>query len=117
MTDPTIQPPADEQIQDTSPGDSTLLGLGFAWELGYTIAVPAILFGVAGGYADKYVGTSPLFLLLGIVLAFVTSAMSVTKKVRLILSKIPKTLPKKPEEGHEQVKEQHDFHDFFRPNE
>lgn len=46
-------------------------------ELGFIIAGPVVLLGVGGAYLDKYLGTSPLFLLLGFLLSFVVSAMGV----------------------------------------
>jgi F0F1-type ATP synthase assembly protein I len=117
MSDPQLPPQAtnEQHAQDVSPVDSSLLGLGFAWELGYTIAIPAVLFGFGGGYLDRIAGTSPLFLLIGIAIAFTASAVSITKKIRIILNRLPKVLPKKPEEDAKVAEEHHDFHDFFRP--
>lgn len=118
MDNSTLPPAADHPVhKDVSPRDSTILGIGFAWELGYTIAIPAVLFGLAGGYADKHLQTSPLFLLLGLALAFVTSFISIAKKVKFILARLPKPLPKKKKHSIEPdiVKEQEALHDLFRP--
>lgn len=112
MTD-SIQPSA--PIQEVSPDESTALGVGFAWELGYTIAVPAVLFGIGGAYLDKYLHTSPLFLLLGFILAFITSIVGVTQKIRYILSKMPKDLPRKPDPVSEEISESEKFHESLRP--
>lgn len=57
--------------------------LSFAWDLGWIIAVPAVAFGVGGAYLDKWLGTSPLFLIGGFSLAFITSAFTITKKIKL----------------------------------
>lgn len=62
-----------------------LLSLKLAWELGYLIALPAAGLGFLGAYADKYAGTSPLFIILGFLLAFTVSAIAVTRKVRAIV--------------------------------
>lgn len=65
------------------------LGFAFAWELGYTIAIPALVLGVGGAYADKFLHTSPLFLLLGFASAFSLSALSITRKIREIIGRMP----------------------------
>jgi F0F1-type ATP synthase assembly protein I len=103
--------------QDVSPEESTILGIGFAWELGYTIAVPAVLLGIGGGYIDTYVGSGHLFLFLGLVLAFVSSSISIARRVRIILARMPKVLPKKkPQVAHPDIDaEQQAIHDLFRP--
>ena len=103
-------------IQDVSSKDSTLIGIGFAWELGYTIAVPAVLFGFIGRYFDKVWGTSPLLLFVGLGLAFATSAIIITRRLRDILSRLPKIVPKKKDPiDMESAKEQELLHDLFRP--
>lgn len=95
--------------------ESTVLGIGFAWELGYTIAVPAVLFGFGGGYIDKhYIGGGHLFLFMGIILAFVSSFIVIWKKIKAILDRMPKIQPKKRIEP-EISKEQEALHDLFRP--
>ncbi len=45
-----------------------------------TIAAPAVLFALLGRYLDNKFGTGPLFLLLGLVLAFTASAISIYRK-------------------------------------
>ncbi len=102
-------------FRDMSPDESTLLGFGFAWELGYMIALPAVLFGVGGAALDKYMHTSPLFVLVGLITAFITSAISVTRRIRDIIGRLPKVGPKKPEKHAPLVKETEEFHEQFRP--
>jgi hypothetical protein len=105
-----------QTVTEVSPRDSTWIGLGFAWELGYTITVPAVLFGFLGRLADKQLGTSPLLLFCGIGLAFICSAIIVAKSLRRILSRIPKDLPKKKDIiDVETTKEQEVLHELFRP--
>ncbi len=103
--------------QDVSPEDSTVLGIEFAMELGTGIAVPVVVFGLGGRYIDKFANTGHLFLLLGLALALVTSAMIVTKKIRLIMSRMPKILPKKKKQvvDAETAAEQEAIHNLFRP--
>ena len=62
-----------------------LLSLRLAWNLGYLIAIPVVVFGFGGAYLDKYLGSSPLFLLIGFVLAASLSAIGVYRKVKEIL--------------------------------
>ena len=114
---PASTAPHNEHVKDVSPKDSTLLGFGFALDLGYTIAIPAVLFGLGGGYLDKMQGTSPLFLLLGIFFAFVISFTIVWRKVKEIMDRMPKPLPKKKKDPVDAdiAREQEALHDLFRP--
>lgn len=114
-----MQPPAKKETpQDVSPIDSTFLGIGFAWELGYTIAIPALVFGVGGGYLDKRIGdgTGHLFLFLGLALAFASSSLVIYRKLKIIMARMPKVMPKKKLIEPEEAKEQEAIHDLFRPN-
>ena len=54
--------------------------LGLAWNLGYTIAVPIVVFALAGRYLDKKLGTSPWLLLAGILISIAVSSWAVYKK-------------------------------------
>jgi hypothetical protein len=116
MYSPTTGTEPHEHHEDVSPKDSTLIGIGFAWELGYTIAVPAVLFGFIGRYLDKMWNTSPLMLFIGIALAFATSAIIIARRLRDILKRLPKVLPKKKDPiDVESAKEQELLHELFRP--
>lgn len=95
-----------------------MLGLGFAWELGYTIAIPAVIFAIAGGYADRSFDSSPLFLLIGMALAFTISFVSIARKIKLIIRRMPKIQPKPPKKeamDPDFKHEQQILHDLFRP--
>jgi F0F1-type ATP synthase assembly protein I len=111
------QPPASKQpVKDVDPRQSTILGFGFALDLGYTIAIPAVFLGFGGGYLDKMMNSSPLYLLLGLLLAFVISFTIVWRKVKLIMARMPKVLPKRnPEIDVKTATEQEALHDLFRP--
>ncbi|MBI3619018.1 AtpZ/AtpI family protein [Candidatus Peregrinibacteria bacterium] len=65
--------------------DSLWLALKLAWDLGYIIAIPAAVFGFGGAYLDKYMGTSPLFLLLGLASALGLSSIGVKRIVQKII--------------------------------
>jgi F0F1-type ATP synthase assembly protein I len=54
--------------------------LGLAFELGYTIAIPLVVFALLGRFADKKLGTSPFLLLLGILLSIAITSWLVWKK-------------------------------------
>ena len=54
--------------------------LGLAWELGYTIAIPLVLFALAGRWADRTFGTSPWLLLSGMGLAIVFTTFFLVRK-------------------------------------
>ena len=119
MLQGTNQPPAKREPphKDVTPEQSTVLGLSFAMELGYTISIPAVLFGIGGGYLDRYLNSSHWFLFLGIALAFAISFTTVYRKVKLINDNMPKVLPKKRADpvDLETAKEQELLHDLFRP--
>jgi F0F1-type ATP synthase assembly protein I len=59
--------------------------LGFAWELGYSIVIPLVVFALAGRLLDKKLGTSPWLLLVGLLLAIVSSSYIVYKKTIKIM--------------------------------
>lgn len=48
-------------------------------QLGYTIAIPAVLFGFGGAYLDKHLGSSPIFMMLGLGIAFASSALAIRR--------------------------------------
>ena len=56
-----------------------------AGELGYTIAIPIVVFALLGRFADKTWGTSPWFLLLGILISITASSWLIYRKVKEIL--------------------------------
>lgn len=106
--------------KEVSPEESTVLGLSFAWELGYTIALPAIVFCLGGAKLDRYLGDNHWFFFLGLIIALVLSFMGVYRKIRFIIRRMPKDLPRKPKKilsalDPETAKEQEALHDLFRP--
>lgn len=58
-----------------------------AWELGYLIAVPLVVLALLGRFVDKKYGTSPWFLLSGIVLSILVSSYAVYSKSKEIIDK------------------------------
>lgn len=60
--------------------------LGFAWEVGYIIAIPAFLLGFGGAYLDKYyLHMAPLGVIGGLAIAFIVSGYAVYTRVRSFL--------------------------------
>ncbi len=115
-TPPVHEDPATTTHKEVSPKDSTFLGFEFALDLGFTIAIPAVLFGLLGRYVDIKWGTSHWFFMLGLGFAFLTSFVSIFRKVRVILARMPKDLPRKKKPVDPQVDhEQQMLHDLFRP--
>lgn len=81
-----MQPPQGSQAKKAPSDASWFVLFGLVGQLGYVIAIPAVLFVVGGSFLDRYLDTSPLFVLVGIPLAFVVSAMGVWRIVRTIQS-------------------------------
>jgi len=61
--------------------DRSWSALGFAWELGYSIVVPLVLFAMGGRYLDKKMGTSPWLLLGGLAISIVLTSIITYYKV------------------------------------
>ncbi|MDP2703909.1 MAG: AtpZ/AtpI family protein [bacterium] len=59
--------------------------LGLAWGLGWRIAVPIVMFGLLGRFLDAKLGTSFIFLLVGIFFALGTSAYLIYRQLKDIL--------------------------------
>lgn len=59
--------------------------IGLAWELGYIITIPLVVLAVFGRFLDKKYSASPIFLLLGILLAIAVSGVLVFRKTKKIL--------------------------------
>ena len=55
--------------------------LSFAWNLGYSIAVPLVLLALGGRFLDKKLESSPWFLIAGILISIAISSYIVYKKV------------------------------------
>lgn len=75
-----INRPATRFFMENNKQSDTWSALGFAWNLGYSIAIPLILFALGGRFLDKYMGTSPWMLLLGILISIIVTTVLVYKK-------------------------------------
>ena len=61
------------------------LAVRLAWDFGWIIAIPAVALGFGGAYLDQYLGTSPLFILLGLAIAVSLSGWGIYRKLKGIL--------------------------------
>jgi F0F1-type ATP synthase assembly protein I len=62
--------------------------LSLVGEIGYLIAIPAVVFGFTGGYLDKHYGTSPILVLVGLLLALLLSGYAVYRRVKAVVSSL-----------------------------
>jgi len=58
--------------------------MGIAMQLGFSIALPLILFIVLGIFTDKKLGTMPLFTITGILLAFAVSILEIYQIIKSV---------------------------------
>ena len=68
-------------------GDESWSAVSLAWEMGYSIAIPLVVFALIGRFLDKKFGTSPWLLLVGILLAIISSTYIIYKKTTDIMNK------------------------------
>lgn len=66
-----------------------------ALELGYIIAIPLVGFALLGRYLDTWSGLSPLFLLLGMLLAIASSSIVIYRKISVLLKEADNSKIKK----------------------
>ena len=69
-------------IMDAAERKYLSLGLRIIGEFGAIIAVPVVLFALAGKWLDARFGTRGLFLIAGFVLAAAISAVSIARKAK-----------------------------------
>jgi len=78
-----MRPPA--QVPKKSDQPSTLRMVGLVGEIGYMIAIPAVLFGFGGAYLDRTFATSPWLTIAGLALALASSALAVWHRIQPFL--------------------------------
>jgi F0F1-type ATP synthase assembly protein I len=71
--------------------------LGFAWELGYSIAIPLVVFTLGGRLLDKKLGTSPWLLLIGLGISIFVTFFIVYKKLMTVINESRQDENKKQE--------------------
>lgn len=63
---------------------SLLVAVSLVGQIGLAVALPAALLGFGGAYLDKVLSTSPLFLLLGFILAALGSSIMIYKLIKKV---------------------------------
>lgn len=69
--------------------------LGLAWEFGYLIVVPLLVFGLAGRWADRVFHTSPWLFLAGLGVSLPVAVIFLVKKFSKLLNDINNESKKK----------------------
>ncbi len=69
-------------------GLSVAQAFKFAWEMGYTMAIPLVVLAIGGRLLDKHFNTSPMLLLTGIMISIVLSSILVGLKAVSIISRV-----------------------------
>jgi F0F1-type ATP synthase assembly protein I len=80
----SVQPQPSAPAAQKNSSASPWSALSLVFELGYIIAIPAALFGYFGAVLDKQKDVSPLFLVLGLCIAFALSAYVGIRKIKAI---------------------------------
>ncbi len=69
-------------------GLSLAQAFSLAWQFGYTMAIPLVVLALGGRLLDKYLNTSPLFILIGIVISIIISSILIGIKAVKIISEV-----------------------------
>lgn len=88
IPNPDTSEDGDKQNQANDGGLSVAQAFGFAWEMGYTLALPLVLLALCGRLLDKWLQTSPIFLLIGILLSIGISSILLAYKAMDIIARV-----------------------------
>ena len=75
-------------MQKTPVSNAALQALSYAWQFGYTVAVPLVVLALLGRFLDRTLHTSPWFLLAGILLSIIISSVAVVMKALSIFRSV-----------------------------
>ncbi|MFA6464001.1 MAG: AtpZ/AtpI family protein [Candidatus Paceibacterota bacterium] len=56
--------------------------IAFAYDVGFAIIIPLVILALLGRFLDQKMGTSPLFLIIGILLSLVSTGVMIYKKTK-----------------------------------
>ena len=56
--------------------------ISFAYDVGFAIMIPLVVLALLGRFLDQKLSTSPLFLIIGILLSLVTTTVVIYKKTK-----------------------------------
>lgn len=80
--------PQNEPKKPVDNGLSLAQAFSLAWQFGYTMAIPLVILALGGRLLDKYLNTSPLFILIGIFVSIVVSSILVGMKAVKIIQEM-----------------------------
>lgn len=83
---------------------SILSALKLSLEFGYTIAIPIVIFALAGRMLDKKFDTSPWLLIVGILISIIVSSIGLVMKFNSVMRKIQQE-DKEEKEKKENIEE------------
>lgn len=69
-------------MKENEPKNSLGFALDLAWKLGYAIAIPIVVFVLLGRLLDNYLGTSPFFLITGLIISAPAVGFLVYRKIK-----------------------------------
>jgi F0F1-type ATP synthase assembly protein I len=64
--------------------------LSYAWQFGYTIAIPLVVLALGGRLLDKKLGTTPWLFITGIIISIFISSTALIMKATRIFAQIDK---------------------------
>lgn len=84
----------------TSNKKAVFLALSYAWEFGYTVAVPVLVFTLIGRWLDRVLHTSPWLLLTGLLLSIIATSFLVVRKALRIFKEAERDNGQPPTSDH-----------------
>ena len=85
MSETTLPPKRDSKKESIA--SALWLAVQLVWDMGWIIAIPAVVFGFGGAYLDKTFHTLPVFILLGLGIALLFSFIALKRKLKDIIRK------------------------------
>lgn len=82
--------------------------VGLAMQMGYLIVIPLVAFAIAGRFIDKFFASSPLFFLIGVLVAIALSTILVYRKTTALLKETENTTAHHSEDEGHGIPEQQD---------
>jgi F0F1-type ATP synthase assembly protein I len=74
----------EREKEGTGPGVPVIRVWALAGELGLLIVIPLLILLLIGIRLDRSFGTTPLFIIAGLILSFVVSAIAIARKVKKV---------------------------------
>ncbi len=87
MPSQPLPPEESKKQMNTGLGSALWLAVQLVWDMGWIIAIPAVVLGFGGAYLDKRAHTAPLFILLGLALAISVSSFVIARQMKAIIKR------------------------------